>query len=114
MYSSGDGVISSNLQIIYLRKHLARLTWIISVISAMACCLERSSVVKVPPNLLGAVGLGIFTFNAVDINSKTCMTIHLLIKHILYMKGLHKQNHEYMSVSSHQLLILLPFYRLNK
>ncbi len=56
------------------------LTWIISVISAMRCCLERRSVVVVPPSSIGGVALGIGRFNAVDINNKTCKNNHPLIQ----------------------------------
>lgn len=52
------------------------LTWIISVISAMRCCLERRSVVIAPPRSIGGGALGIGRFNAVDINNKTCKNNH--------------------------------------
>lgn len=46
------------------------LTWIISVISAIHCCLVRKSPEKESTSTCGA-DLGICTFNAVAINSKT-------------------------------------------
>lgn len=56
------------------------LTWIISVTSAMRCCLERRSVVVVPPSSIAGGALGIGRFNAVDINNKTCKNNHPLIQ----------------------------------
>lgn len=69
------------------------LTWIISVISAMHCCLERRSVVKVSPSSIVGDALRIGRFNAVDINNKTCANIHQLTE-ILYVKELSYTNHD--------------------
>lgn len=46
-------------------------TWIISVISAMDCCLVRSSGVKVSPGALRGSDMSIY--KAIDINNKTCI-----------------------------------------
>lgn len=60
------------------QKHLIEaqnsneLTWIISVISAIHCCLARSSFAKASTGSLGN-GCGIDTFKAVAINNKTCI-----------------------------------------
>jgi hypothetical protein len=63
------------------------LTWIISVISAMRCCLERRSVGVLPPYSVGGGALGIGRFNAVDINNKTCKNNHSLTQsHMLKIK----------------------------
>ena len=63
-------------------KH-EKLTWIISVISAIDCCLFLSSVVKASPTPLVVVS-SIRTFKAVAISNKTCTEFK---SYVMNLKG---------------------------